>query len=513
MQIRSIAAAAAALVACGAAQALTIEDVVASRANGTLKEIYIAGASAQRLFIGAWFQSRCKATGATNTFDVFYSGNAGASNFGTDHRGYSCELKANTGAYTAGTKMLLVKRDLGGSSQGVNPIATDTAGPSGNTNQSQQSFMVVDSTCVRTANARPTLDIQSPTYACPTVANRLADAGVSDLEPALFQRPVNLAAPATPLTTPQINNLNVGTINQTIFGVAVNLKAYRALQETQGLPTNDNDLNRPSLPRAWVAGALRGDILGDGGVANPLRRGWGLVIDSAVDPQVEVKAVNVCRRGIGSGTQASFNVYFQNAGCATPPTNVNLIPGGQTTTTVNSTATGFTSPTSVAVTGTNRFILNSSAGNVETCLTNTENLVDGDAYAIGVLSRENTATPTGANPPVDRGYRFVKLDGDAPLRDLAKVGDYDFIFNATMQWNKTVQTDADKISFLSNMRANAGKATSLNVADVDTQQGVLAPPSTYTGPYANLTDPTTLKFASRVDRGANQSCSSLRIVR
>lgn len=512
MQIRSIAAAAAALVACGAAQALTIEDVVASRANGTLKEIYIAGASAQRLFIGAWFQSRCKATGGTNTFDVFYSGTAGASNFGADHRGYSCELKANTGNYLAGTKMLLVKRDLGGSGQGVNPIATDTAGATGNTNQSQQSFMVVDSTCVRTANARPTLDIQSPTYACPTVANRLADAGVSDLEPALFSRPVNLLAPAVALTTTQQNNLNVGTINQTIFGIAVNTKAYRALQATQGLPQNDNDLNRPSLPRTWVAGALRGDILGDGGVASPLRRGWGLVIDSSVEPAVEQKAVNVCRRNIGSGTQASFNVYFQNAGCATPPTNVNLIPGGQSTTTVNSTVTGVTGPTGLLATGTNRFILNSSAGNVETCLTNAENLA-GDAYAIGLLSRENTATPTGANPPVDRGYRFVKLDGDAPLRDLAKVGDYDFVFNATMQWNKLVQTDADKISFLANMRTNAGRATSLNVADVDTQQGVLAPPSTYTGPYVSLTDPTTLKFASRVDRGANQSCSALRIVR
>jgi hypothetical protein len=47
------------------------------------------------------------------------------------------------------------------------------------------------------------------------------------------------------------------------------------------------------------------------------KRGWNLVIPASVDAGVLSKQVNVCRRVIGSGTQAAFNVEFLNAGCAT----------------------------------------------------------------------------------------------------------------------------------------------------------------------------------------------------
>ena len=83
----------------------------------------------------------------------------------------------------------------------------------------------------------------------------------------------------------------------------------------------------------------------------------------------------------------------------------------------------------------------------------------------------------------------IRLDGQSPARDNAKSGDYNFVYNATMQWNKVLLTDADKKAFLINLRANGGKASALNIADVDTQQGVLAAPSTYPGAYDDLTDP------------------------
>ena len=155
--------------------------------------------------------------------------------------------------------------------------------------------------------------------------------------------------------------------------------------------------------------------------------------------------------------------------------------------------------------------LGSGSGSVETCLGTTVEGLGGTAYAVGMLSRENTPLPTGLG--IDKGYRFVKLDGQSPTRDNAKQGDYSFVYNATMQWNKVLLTDADKKAFLINLRANGGKASALNIADVDTQQGVLAAPSTYPGAYDDLTDPVVLKFASRMDRNVAASCSPMRMVK
>ena len=488
MKVRYIALAALA-AAAGSAHALTPAQIDAARTAGTLKEVYVAGASAQRLFLGAWFQQQCKPA----TFDVFFNG-TGPAPVGTSHRAYSCELKKTVGNWATGTPVLFVKRDAGGSAQGVNPVATGTA----------QDQMVVDGTCTATGNPTPATDILVPSFACAGVAPRLADAGVSDVEPALFQKPVNLLAPNVAVDT---KSLDSKAFNQTIMGVAVNKKLYRALQEAQGKiaaggALDDDPAKQPTLDRAFVASAMSGLLSG----STAAKLGWNLVVPASVDAGVLSKQVNVCRRNIGSGTQASFNVEFLNAGCATG-TSVHT-PIGQSVGANNSTV--LASP-ALAENGTTAWNLGSGAGNVETCLGTTVENLGGTAYAIGVLSRENTPLPTGTG--VDKGYRFVKLDNQSPARDNAKVGNYTFVYAATMQWNKNTLTDLDVKQFLINLRANGGKATSLNIADVDTQQGVLALPSTYAGAYDDLTDPVTLKFASRMDRNTAASCSPIRIVK
>lgn len=491
MQVRLIAIAALA-AAAGSAHALTPAQIVAARSAGTLKEVYVAGASAQRLFIGAWFQQQCKAS----TFDVFFNG-TGAAPSGANHRAYSCELSKKVGNWAAGTQVLLVKRDQGGSTQGVNPIATGTA----------QDQMLVDGTCTAVAsNPSPAEDITLPTFGCPSIVSRLADGGVSDVEPALFQKPVNLLAPNVAVST---NKLDTKAFNLTVMGVAVNKKLYRALQESQGLiaaggALDDDPAKQPTLTRAFVSSALSGNLSG----STADKRGWNAAgITTAVDPAVLSKQVNVCRRNIGSGTQASFNIEFLNAGCGTGVATYEVV--GQTTGAANSTNN--TSP-ALAESGTLGWVNNSGSSTVETCLgTTVESTVGGTAYGIGVLSRENTPTPTGLG--IDKGYRFVKLDGIAPTRDNAKVGKYPFVYAATLQWNKDTLTDVDVKQFLVNLRANGGKASALNVADVDTQQGIAALPTTYSGAYDDLTDPVTLKFASRVDRNTAGSCSPVRIVK
>jgi len=488
MKLRLIAM--AALAAAGSAHALTPAQIDTARADGSLKEVYLAGASAQRLFIGAWFQQQCKPA----TFDVFFNG-TGDTPSGSNHRAYSCELNKKIGNWLAGTKVLLVKRDQGGSTQGVNPVATGTA----------QDVMVVGGTCTSiSTNASPAEDITLPTYACNGVTPRVVDAGVSDVEPALFQKQVNLLAPNTAVST---TTLDSKAFNQTIMGVAVNKKLYRALQETQGLipaggALDDDPAKQPNLSHTFVSSALSGKLSG----STTAKIGWNLVVDPSVDANVLNKQVNVCRRNIGSGTQAAFNVEFLNAGCGAG--TAVYTPVGQTVGASNSTVTA--SP-ALAETGTLAWNLGSGSGNVETCMGTTVENLAGTAYAIGMLSRENTPLPTGLG--IDKGYRFVKLDSKAPNRDVAKLGNYQHVYAATMQWHKTLLTDADVKAFVTNLRTNGGKASALNVADVDTQQGVLALPTTYVGAYDDLTDPVVLKFASRMDRNVAASCSPLRLVK
>ncbi len=481
MKFRMIAL--AALAATGSAHALSPADIVTARGNGTLKEVYIAGASAQRLFIGAWVQEQCKPA----TFDVFFNG-TGAAPSGSSHRAYSCELNKKVGNWVAGTKLLVVKRDAGGSTQGVNPVATATA----------QDVMLVDASCTATGQPSPSADILVPSYACNSVTSKVVDAGVSDVEPAVFQRDVNLLAPAVKVDT---TTLDSAAFNQTIMAPAVNKTLYAALQAAQGLAQDDAPANQPSLPSTFLSAVFSGKIAGGG----TKKMGWNVVIPSSVDANVLNKQVNVCRRNIGSGTQAAFNIQFLNAGCVS--TVERLLPVGQTVT-VNTNSANAVSP-AIAQVGTLAWVNNSGSGTVESCLGTTVEGVGG--YGIGILSRENTPTPTGTT--TDKGYRFVKVDGIAPTRDNAKVGRYDMVYAATMQWNKNTLVDADKLAFAKALRTNGAKATSLNVADVDTQQGVLAPPTTYTTAYADITDATTLKFASRVDRLKANSCSPLAVVK
>ncbi|HSI47454.1 MAG TPA: hypothetical protein VLA61_04265 [Ideonella sp.] len=479
----------AALAAVGSAHALTPAQIDAARTAGTLKEVYMAGGSAQRLFVGAWFQAQCN----PSSFDVFFNG-TGAAPSGSNHRAYSCNLKKKVGNWVVGTPVLFVKRDAGGSFQGVNPIATATA----------QDLMAVNGTCTATGNASPATDILVPSFACNNTVSRLADAGVSDVEPALFQKQVNLPAPQVKVDT---TTLDSKAFNQTIMGVVVNKKLYRALQEAQGLIAAGGVIDEapnkmPTLSRTFVAAAMSGQLTG----STADKRGWNIVVPASVDAAVLGKQVNVCRRNIGSGTQASFNVELLNAGCGAGTST--YVPVGQTVGTDNSSVVA--SP-ALAETGTLAWNLGSGSGAVETCLGTTVEALPGTAYAIGMLSRENTPTPTGTS--TDKGYRFVKLDGVSPTRDAAKIGNYKFVYNATMQWSKTTLTDADVKSFLTALRANGGKAAQLNVADVDTQQGVLAAPASYTGAYEDQTDPVTLKFASRMDRNVAASCSPMRLVK
>lgn len=493
-------AAATALVAFGSAHALTPAQIDAARGNGSLKEVSVSGASALRLSFAAY---------ASEILDNLHRYQNDAS--GNNHRAYAGTLNQAVGSWGAGTPVILYKRDQGGSGQGVNPVAAATP----------IAHMVVNAATCTAGDG----SVASP-YLCGTTENRVSDAGISDLEPALLQKPANLPSGAAALNANQLGNLDVAPLVQGIFGVAVNKKAYRALQQAQGIipvgaplldvPADQNTWNAatlatiPSLPVEFVRAALSGSLGGGAGNATT-KRGWNIVIPTSVDPNVVTKTINIVRRVEGSGTQAASNVFFLNNGSSETGA---LAPLGVAGSTGNpSVVHRVTGPGYVVQEG-------SGAGNVEDGLgrvsaadtvNSVEEAADGDgiAYGLGVLGREVNPLRDGG----DRGYRFVKLDGVAPVRALAKAGDYGFVFEATMQWNKTVvPAGSEKSLFLTALRSNLGKPSSLAAVDSNTQQGVMSPPSTYTGAYVDATGDAAL-FGSRVARQANNSASPLRIIK
>jgi len=503
-------AAAAALVAAGSVHALTPAQIDAARTAGTLQEVRIAGASALRLSVAAYVKEIC----TPSSFHVIWNSNAE----GTAHRAYSCNLDIKVGNYNAGTPVLIYKRDAGGSGQGVNPIAL----------AADQTHMRVlnDATCTTiNGGATPATDAAIPNFICTGTETTgiKSDAGISDVEPQLLQASVNLPSGTTALTPAQVSGLDSGPLAQALFGVVVNKKAYRALQEAQGIigagaslidvPADQSTWTAatiatiPSLPATFVRAMLTGQLFGGAANAGQLK-GWNIVIPTSVDANSAIKTLNICRRTEGSGTQAASNAFFalnpcnNSAGGLYLPLGVSGSSGNETTT--NATVTS--APILVQE--------GSSAGQVENCVGNDAQAaagLDNIAYALGVLGRE--ANPQRGAVGSDLNYRYVKLDGVAPVRNEAKVGNYGFVYEASMQWNRTtVPAGSDRQLFLSALRSGFGTPNALAAVDSDTQQGVMTPPAGFAGPYASATGNAAL-FGSRVSRVAANSCAGLRMIK
>jgi hypothetical protein len=449
MQVRLIALAAAA-VAAAPAFALTPAQIAADRAAGTLKEVVLHGGSAQSNLVAGFMGEDC----ATGTLDTYQD----TSTAGKNYKAYACLLKSavpGSGGWPANTPVLLYKRDVGGSIFGVNPIAL----------QWQEDNMVVDTTCTSAG---------TNLYNCGNVELRQAIAGISDVEPALFnatmtngtQTGVAFNLPSgtddngnawSVLSTAQINGLDSAAANQTIFAVAVNNDLRNAMQAAQGLTVGSTSTaDMPTMPRAFYAAAVSGFVK-SGDAVLP---GWDALTGVSSD---NAKQVNICRRANGSGTQASSNLFFLEAG------------------TISSTANGVLYPlpdngVAIAVSGHPLAIVeNSSTGTAITCISG----APAGAYVIGIISYENI--PSG-------NWSFVRIDNQPPSQATARVGAYPYLYTATMQWKKSApgNPDAGTKAFLTDMRKKLG--TPSNIAALTSpaaKQGVLAPPSGYTGSCAS----------------------------
>ena len=185
-----------------------------------------------------------------------------------------------------------------------------------------------------------------------------------------------------------------------MFGVAVSKNLYSAMQADQ--------ITSGAIPSTCVAAANLADATCAPVITRQRYRsivqnastagGGALQFDDTYlfdGTRTAGTAVNLGRRDEGSGTQAGSNATFLGIGCAGSAALADLTAaptaaGATETVTVNQTTGAVVSQLSVA--GVN---------------------------AIGIVSRENSPTSTGA-------WGFLKLDGTYPLTANATTGKYDY---------------------------------------------------------------------------------------
>ncbi len=378
MQIKQIALAVATVFVAGqaAAAAVTQADIVAARANHTLQETWLSGASAPTFNIFDGFALGCDA----GSVSIFHTGTATNLKPGStgNFMGYACTR--------GGTVSVMYHTVDGGSFNAYAPHLTGTA-PDGTAMPAQLKRVKNLGTVSCTGSGSVT--IGSNTYTeykgCATVVGATAaDAapvkpagGFSDVEAGLFGMDVSAAGTEA--------NANVTQV----FGVAVSKNLYRELQVAQGIYASVAAANTadPSYDPANAPNITKAQYTSIAQASGGYQTDWSPLLGTAGAG----KNVYLARRVATSGTQASSNAFFLSNPCATGATAGSLEPA----------TAAMSSATFIVTEG-------SGTGNVKTALTNAGNAGN---FAIGVVSVENNWRNDAA---ASEGYRFVKVDGVHP---------------------------------------------------------------------------------------------------
>lgn len=268
--------------------------------------------------------------------------------------------------------------------------------------------------------------------------NLVPDAGVSDVEPALFASQGYKGT--LPAPTPIVAQ---------VFGIPVNDKLYQKLQALQGLPINFLPANAPSLTYAQVRSLFTGDY-----------KDWTLVDAGITHAGNGTTAAKVCRRVPTSGTQSTINALFLNNPCGAGPFGGALNPANNllddnTANNTAATAGSFvaTSPDGYTV------VMNSGAGQVDACLTDAN--VKGE-LAIGLLGTERLsgATPSDDADGIPDQWHYVKLEGVYPSVDNTISSAYDLFAEATFNRRASGYT-ADQVSLMAKLPALMGNPATI----------------------------------------------------
>ena len=398
MKMKQIALLVAGLSASASvfAAPVTVAEIDAARSAGTLQQAWISGASAPtRTVYEGWVGSGTGVGCDSGTNTIFSTQTSSAAVPGSigNFSAYACKrngvvsilyhtldggsLNAFT-PHTVGTKLARVKfpGTGNGCASQVNYVDPTNA----------ENNALVYKGCTQVGIAVPATGATSQSnttnanaVAADPFAPQLPVGGFSDVEAGLFPQSIgggNVSARGVQ------SDANVGQV----FGVAVSIPLYRALQAAQGLSdvnsTTFDPANAPNLTKTQYV-----SIITSGGVANG---DWTAILGN------NPGNVRLERRVNTSGSQASSNAFFLQNPCASGA-SAELFPAANATdTTANYIVTE-----------------NSGSGNVKTRISDasTAGAASPNGYAIGVLSLENNWRTDSAG---SNGYRYVKIDGVHP---------------------------------------------------------------------------------------------------
>ncbi len=348
MNFNKIAIAAAIAASAFSAQAAlpagSAAETLVNAANTSGQIVFISGASAVQKGFDAL---------VTNMLNnVVYFNNDGTTALnGSGYVAVAGNLKAASSTWAAGSAVIVIYRNSGGSVYGVNSVARAAA---------IQSLNVTAATC-GTAGAGTT----ALPYKCDSSASttRVPDAGMSDVAPVFFTNPVN--------TEGEVAD---SALTATERGLLTSKPMYA---QAFGIPVTKNVESTAQFNRATIAAIMSGQIVD-----------WSSVAGASAGDIV------ICRRTPGSGSQAVVNMWAGNYPCSSTASQVPLNRD-------DSVAWDAGTRTFTAANGAGSTIVieNDSSGNVRTCL---DKAVTGGTYTAKDRSGNPVTVDFGAG-----GYKAI----------------------------------------------------------------------------------------------------------
>lgn len=461
-------------LACAAALAFPVAAHAVAPANyydtAGAKVIYMSGASAPDNFLAGIAAGMFK----PGYFSYIDTGSSALP--GKAYTAFLGETAAAYGTMPANTKVLLIKRSKGGSVFGVDPVARAQA----------IQTLKIDSTCTLASGTLYKCATQGldPSQAGYIAANSMVpDVGTSDVPPSMFKAPYNVEFGQPQLDSDAgLDKLPVQTVMMGMVATSavpddafLSRATYGAM--LSGMVTNWSMVNRTGAAGATVAPAAGNQVV-------------------------------VCRRWPGSGTQSSYNWYFNNFPCTTNSLTSGV--SGETVPARMTDSAGYgmgglgladgsnaANAIGVDVTAGYTVIENSGSGDVRACLKAAQNggvytfLSEDNKYhrvdfgttggygAIGVLSLDSQEkTADGAESAwyfraVDGSGVFHyttqscsssgTLSGVCPSHQNLLQGQIDFAGEVTMQYRNGTDgkpvVDATKKPFIDEFAKRAGDPT------------------------------------------------------
>jgi len=480
----------------------------AGAAPTTENTLFIAGATAvDRTLFEAILDQTTGICDTTNTINVYSNGTTVADTVPSSYGNFLIHCTARDTTAFGGTVEIGISKSSQGSEFGIDPVALGSTSITLNGSAVDvQSITATGCTGsatvgVDTANTRLGYTFN---YGCSVATTQAPQAGVSDVEPALFGASASIK-----------NALTANGAATVPFTMFVSKNFYRALQVAQGLTgacatdtaTTQTDACTPSLSMVAVRAILSGQVSTVSGLYNG---------STALSAPAGSGNLLICRRANSSGSQRSVERLFFNQNCKATPAQTFVTDSSV----VNASSQACldvgciwsnTTPTGPGGVAENFIFQGTGTGDVEKCMNYAAN---NSIYAVGIASGDRTPNDTATTS--GKQFRYIKIDGVLPSVENVVAGKWQYttenvVLTPTSSSSNTTAYNTgvrSKIAtaVLNELRVPANLAKSHNTSYATGRIGLTARPSPTQAPAAS--DSASLRPLAPFIRAADSSSTS-----